>query len=515
VVSGQDAGAAFREKLKLDILSNLALGASVALSINSLGYAFIGCLLGTLIGVLPGIGPVSTIAMLIPLTYQLQPTDGLIMIAGIYYGAQYGGSTTAILLNVPGETSSIVTCLDGHPMAKKGRAGAALVASALGSFFAGTVGIVLTAVLALPLALIGASFGSPEYFALMVLGLIGAVVLAQGSPIKAVAMVAVGVLMGLVGIDIDTAVWRFTFGLTDLADGLDFVPVAVGLFGIADVIWQLCKSQGNLGSVAKIGTWLPTRDETRRGIPASIRGTIVGSILGLLPGGGAGLASFASYIVEKKIARDPSRFGQGAIEGVAGPESANNAAAQTNFIPMLTLGIPANALMAMMMGALTIHGIQPGPHLLTLNAKVFWGLVVSMFVGNVMLLIINLPLIKIWISFLRIPYSSIYVGILVFSVIGVYTVNGNVLDVLLTIFFGVVGVLLYRFRFEPAPLLLGFVLGKLMETNFRKAMLQSGGDFTIFVERPIALGLLMVALGLVLMLLSPTFFGKRRLIFGG
>lgn len=499
----------------MDILSNLALGASVALSIDALMYAFIGCLLGTLIGVLPGIGPVSTIAMLIPLTFQLQPTHGLIMIAGIYFGAQYGGSTTAILLNVPGETSSIVTCLDGHPMAKKGRAGAALVVAALGSFFAGLVGIGLTAALALPLAYVGASFGSPEYFALMVLGLVGAVVLAQGSPIKAVAMVAVGVMMGLVGIDIDTAVWRFTFGLTDLADGLDFVPVAVGLFGIADVIWQLCKSQGQLGSVAKIGGWLPTREETRRAIPASIRGTIVGSFMGILPGGGAGLASFASYIVEKKIAKDPSRFGQGAIEGVAGPESANNAAAQTNFIPMLTLGIPANALMAMMMGALTIHGIQPGPHLLTLNAKVFWGLVVSMFIGNVMLLIINLPLIKIWISFLRIPYSSIYVGILVFSVIGVYTVNNNVLDVLLTIFFGVVGVLLLRFRFEPAPLLLGFVLGKLMETNFRKAMIQSGGDFMIFVERPISLAFLVVALGLVLMLLSPTFSGKRKVMFGG
>ncbi|MSP89165.1 MAG: tripartite tricarboxylate transporter permease [Alphaproteobacteria bacterium] len=497
----------------MDLFSNLALGASVALSVNSLGYAFLGCMVGTLIGVLPGIGPVSTIAMLIPLTYQLQPTDGLIMIAGIYYGAQYGGSTTAILLNVPGETSSIVTCLDGHPMAKQGRAGPALVVSALGSFFAGMVGIVLTAMLALPLAYVGASFGAPEYFALMVLGLIGAVVLAQGSPIKAVAMVAVGVLMGLVGIDIDTAVWRFTFGITDLADGLDFVPVAVGLFGIADVIWQLCKSEGSLGAMAKIGSWLPTREDVRRAVPASIRGTIVGSLMGILPGGGAGLASFASYIIEKKIARDPSRFGQGAIEGVAGPESANNAAAQTNFIPMLTLGIPANALMAMMMGALTIHGIQPGPHLLTLNAKVFWGLVVSMFVGNVMLLIINLPLIKIWVSFLRIPYSAIYVGILVFSVVGVYTVNNNILDVLFTIFFGVIGVLLYRFKFEPAPLLLGFVLGKLMETNFRKAMIQSGGDFMIFVERPVALGLLIVALGLLLMLLSPTFFRKRKEMF--
>ena len=494
----------------MDILSNLAIGASVAFSLQNIGYAFVGCLVGTLIGVLPGIGPVSTIAMLIPLTFHLPPASGLIMIAGIYFGAQYGGSTTAILLNVPGETSSIVTCLDGHQMAKKGRAGPALVVAALGSFFAGTVATILTALLALPMAYVGASFGSPEYFALMVLGLIGAVVLAQGSPLKAVAMVSVGVLMGLVGMDIDTAVWRFTFGVNELADGLDFVPVAVGLFGIADVIWQLGRTSGSLGAIAKIGGWRPSSEEVRRSIPASIRGTAIGSFLGILPGGGAGLASFASYIVEKRIARDPSRFGQGAIEGVAGPESANNAAAQTNFIPMLTLGIPANALMAMMMGALTIHGIQPGPHLLTLNATVFWGLVVSMWIGNVMLLIINLPLINIWVSFLRIRYSAIYIGILVFSVIGVYTVSNSVVDVYLTIFFGVVGALLLRFGFEPAPLLLGFVLGKLMETNFRKAMIQSGGDPWIFIERPISLALLAISATLVLLLISPGFRRSRE-----
>ncbi len=494
----------------MEILDHLALGASVALTVNGLMYCFIGVLIGTLIGVLPGVGPVSTIAMLIPLTYQLAPAEGLIMIAGIYYGAQYGGSTTAILLNIPGETSSIVTCLDGHPMAKQGRAGPALVVSAVGSFFAGVVGIFLTAALAVPLAYIGASFGAPEYFALMLLGLIGAVVLAQGSPLKAIAMVAVGIMIGLVGIDIDTAIWRFTFGLPNLADGLDFVPVAVGLFGIADVVRELCKTDGKLGKLSVIGRWMPTRDDVKRAVPASIRGTVIGSILGILPGGGAGLASFASYIIEKKIARDPSRFGKGAVEGVAGPESANNAAAQTNFIPMLTLGIPANALMAMMMGALTIHGIQPGPHLLTLNASVFWGLVISMLVGNIMLLIINLPLIRIWITLLRIPYRVIYVGILVFTVIGVYTVNNSVIDVYFTIFFGIVGVALYRYGFEPAPLLLGFVLGKLMETNFRKALIQSGGDYMIFVERPIAAGLLAVAVILMAMLLWPRFFGTRK-----
>ena len=494
----------------MDIFANLALGASVALTANGLMYCFLGCLLGTLVGVLPGVGPISTIAMLIPLTFQLSPADGLIMIAGIYYGAQYGGSTTAILLNIPGETSSIVTCLDGHPMAKQGRAGPALVVAALGSFFAGTVGIALTALLAIPLAYIGVSFGAPEYFALMLLGLIGAVVLAQGSALKAIAMVAVGIMFGLIGMDIDTAIWRFTFGITTLADGLDFVPVAVGLFGVADVVRELCRTDGRLGTPSHIGSWMPTRDDIRRSIPASIRGTAVGSLLGILPGGGAGLASFASYITEKKIARDPSRFGKGAIEGVAGPESANNAAAQTNFIPMLTLGIPSNALMAMMMGALTIHGIQPGPHLLTLNAKVFWGLLVSMFVGNVMLLIINLPLIKIWISLLRIPYRAIYVGILMFTVIGVYTVNNSVLDVYFTIFFGILGVVLYRFGFEPAPLLLGFVLGKMMETNLRKALIQSGGDYLIFLERPIALGLLIVAAGLLMLLIWPRFIGTRK-----
>jgi TctA family transporter len=497
----------------VDFLSNLALGASVAFSLANLWYAFVGCLVGTLIGVLPGIGPVSTIAMLIPLTFHLQPASGLIMIAGIYYGAQYGGSTTAILLNIPGETSSIVTCLDGYQMARRGRAGAALVVAAVGSFFAGCFTTVLIGVVALPLAYVGASFGAPEYFALMLLGLVGAVVLAQGSPIKAVAMVALGVLLGLVGMDVDSAVWRFTFGINDLADGLDFVPVAVGLFGTSDVIWELSRSGGRLGSVAALGGWLPTREETRRAVPAAIRGTLLGSFLGILPGGGAGLASFASYILEKKISRRPHEFGQGAVEGVAGPESANNAAAQTNFIPMLSLGIPSNALMAMMMGALTIHGIQPGPHLLTLNANVFWGLVVSMWIGNVMLLVINLPLIKIWIALLQIRYTAIYVGILVFSVIGVYSVNNNVLDVYFTIFFGVMGALLLRLRFEPAPLLLGFVLGRLMESNFRKAMLQSGGDWMIFVQRPVALGFILVAVGLVVLLVSPSFRSNREVMF--
>jgi putative tricarboxylic transport membrane protein len=497
----------------VDLLSNLALGASVAFTFQNLTYAFLGCLFGTLVGVLPGLGPVSTIAMLIPLTYHLPPASGLIMIAGIYYGAQYGGSTTAILLNVPGETSSIITCLDGHQMARKGRGGAALVVAALGSFFAGTVATLLLALVAFPLAYVGASFGSPEYFALMVLGLLGAVVLAQGSPVKALAMVALGVLLGLVGMDVDTAIWRFTFGFNNLADGLDFVPVAVGLFGIADVIWQLSRTAGKVGEVSEIGRWLPTSEEVRRSVPAVVRGTAVGSFLGILPGGGAGLAAFASYILEKKLSRHPSRFGTGAVEGVAGPESANNAAAQTNFIPMLTLGIPGNAIMAMMMGALTIHGIQPGPEVLTRNSSIFWGLLVSMWIGNVMLLVINLPLIRVWILLLQIRYSVIYIGILAFSVIGVYTVNNNVFDIYLTMLFGIVGAILLRLRFEPAPLLLGFVLGRLLETNFRRAMLQSGGDPMIFIERPVSLFFLLVAVGLFLLLVLPAFRGKREVLF--
>jgi putative tricarboxylic transport membrane protein len=497
----------------MELIDNLALGASVAFSWQNLFYAFVGCLVGTLIGVLPGLGPVSTIAMLIPLTYNLAPASGLIMIAGIYYGAQYGGSTTAILLNVPGETSSIITCLDGHQMAKKGRAGAALVIAALGSFFAGSFATLLIALLAFPLAYVGASFGSPEYFALMVLGLIGAVVLAQGSPLKAIAMVAVGVLLGLAGMDVDSAVWRFTFGYKEFADGFDFVPVAVGLFGIADVILELSRRGGKVGEVLPIGHWLPTKQEARRATPAVLRGTLVGSFLGILPGGGAGLAAFASYILEKKLSRSPREFGNGAVEGVAGPESANNAAAQTNFIPMLTLGIPGNAIMALMMGALTIHGIQPGPEVLTRNAHVFWGLLVSMWVGNLMLVVINLPLIRVWIALLQVRYSAIYIGILAFSVIGVYTVNNSTVDVVLAIIFGVAGAILIRLRFEPAPLLLGFVLGRLLETHFRRSMLQTDGDWMIFVERPVALFFLLIAALMLVLLVLPSFRGNREQIF--
>ncbi|WP_137389062.1 tripartite tricarboxylate transporter permease [Rhodoligotrophos defluvii] len=497
----------------MDLFANLALGASVAFTINNLGYSLLGCLIGTVIGVLPGLGPVSTIAMLIPLTFYLEPVSGLIMLAGIYYGAQYGGSTTAILLNLPGEASNVVTCLDGHQMARKGRAGPALVIAALGSFFAGSLATLLIALLATPLALAGMSFGSPEYFSLMVLGLLGAVVLAQGSVLKATAMVTLGVLLGLVGMDVDSAVWRFTFGFNQLADGINIVPVAVGLFGVADVIRELRHRSGSSGTLMKVGTWMPSRTEIRQAIPATLRGTTIGSALGILPGGGAVLSSFTAYIAEKKLSRDPSRFGQGAVEGVAGPESANNAAAQTSFIPMLSLGIPSNVLMAMMMGAMIIHGIQPGPQVMTEKPDLFWGLIVSMWIGNAMLVILNLPLVGIWIQLLRTPYRIIYIAILLFAVIGVYTVNNSYLDVMIAALFGLFGVFLLRYGFEPAPLLLGFVLGRLLETNFRRSMVQSGGDLTVFIDRPISLALLLIALGFILLLLLPSFRAKREEAF--
>lgn len=499
--------------MDFDLLNHLALGFSVAFSLENIGYALLGCLIGTIIGVLPGLGPVSTVAMLIPLTFYLEPVSGLIMLSGIYYGAQYGGSTTAILLNLPGEASAIVTCLDGHQMARRGRAGPALVIAGVGSFFAGCVATLLIACLAMPLAFIGASFGSPEYFSLLVLGLIGAIVLAQGSAVKAFAMVVLGILLGLIGMDVDSAVWRFTFGFNELAEGLDIVPLAVGLFGVADVIRQLMYPQASEGMIIKVQSWLPSREEVHRAIPATLRGTAIGSILGILPGGGVVLSSFAAYIAEKKIARDPSRFGKGAVEGVAGPESANNAAAQTSFIPMLSLGIPANVLMAMMMGAMTIHGIQPGPQVMTENPGLFWGLIVSMWIGNVALVILNLPLVGVWVQFLRTPYRIIYLGILLFAVIGVYSVNNSYLDVLLAGMFGVFGVFLYRYGFEPAPLLLGYVLGGLLETNFRRAMLQSGGDPMIFLERPVSLALLLTTAGLVLLMLLPAFRAKRQEAF--
>ncbi len=497
-----------------DFFSNLALGFGVALTPVNLGFALIGCMVGTLIGVLPGIGPVATVAMLLPLTFYLEPVSGLIMLAGIFYGAQYGGSTTAILVNLPGETSSVVTCIDGHQMAKSGRAGAALATAALGSFFAGCFATVLIALFSPPLARIGQSFGAPEYFSLMTLGLISAVVLAHGSVIKAIAMVIFGLLLGLIGTDGHTGGQRFTFGLVTLSDGIGFVPVAIGVFGVGEIIANLVRGAERHSVVqARIkGLW-PTREEFRLAWPAAVRGTALGSILGVLPGGGATLSAFAAYALEKKVSRDPSRFGKGAIEGVAGPESANNAGAQTSFIPMLTLGLPGNAVMALMIGALTIHGIQPGPQVMTERPNLFWGMVASMWLGNLMLIIINLPLIGMWVQLLKVPYRLLYIAILLFCAIGTYTISNNTVDVILTAVFGLLGYVFIRLECEPAPMLLGFILGPLMEDNLRRAMRISGGDPMIFFERPISLGLLIAAAALLLMVALPAIRSKREAAF--
>src|SRR3979411_1598182 len=498
----------------MELLNNLAVGFGVALTPANLLFAFAGAMIGTLIGVLPGIGPIATIAMLLPLTFLLEPTSGLIMLAGIFYGAQYGGSTTAILVNLPGEPSSVVTCIDGHQMARQGRAGAALAVAALGSFFAGTVSTLLIALFSPPLAKVGQSFGAPEYFSLMVLGLISAVVLAHGSAFKAVAMRVFGLLLGLVGTDGNTGGQRFTFGLITLADGIGFVPVAVGVFGVGEIIANLMAPEEKRSIVMeKISNLWPTMAEFHQAWPAVIRGTALGSILGVLPGGGATLSSFAAYVFEKKIAKDPSRFGRGAIEGVAGPESANNAGAQTSFIPMLTLGIPGNAVMALMIGALTIHGIQPGPQVMTERPTLFWGMVASMWIGNLMLVVINLPLIGIWVQLLKVPYRFLYLCILLFCAIGVYTVSNSPTAVLLAAGFGVMGYVFTRLECEPAPMILGFVLGPLMEENLRRAMRISSGDPMIFLQRPISLGLLIAALLLCLLVALPAIRSKREEAF--
>jgi TctA family transporter len=498
----------------MELIGNLAVGFSVALTLANLSFALAGALIGTLIGVLPGIGPIATIAMLLPLTFKLEPTSGLIMLAGIFYGAQYGGSTTAILVNLPGETSSVVTCIDGHQMARQGRAGAALAVAALASFFAGCVSTTLIATFAPPLAVIGQSFGAPEYFSLMVLGLIAAVVLAHGSVIKAVAMIILGLLIGLIGTDGQTGGTRFTFGITELVDGLDVATLAIGIFGIGEIIANLASPRQARSLVAqRISRLWPTREDFHRAWPATLRGTALGAVLGVLPGGGATLSAFAAYALEKKVARDASQFGRGAVEGVAGPESANNAGAQTSFIPMLTLGIPGNAVMALMIGALTIHGIQPGPQIMTERPGMFWGMIASMWLGNLMLVIINLPLIGMWVQLLRVPYRFLYLAILLFCAIGVYTVNNAPAAVLLAAFFGVLGYVFMRLDCEPAPLILGFVLGPLMEENLRRAMRISGGDPMIFLNRPISLGLLIAAAALCVLVALPVIRSKREEAF--
>ncbi len=497
----------------MDLIANLGTGFAVALTLQNLAYCFFGVLLGTLIGVLPGIGPVPTIAMLLPITYALPPVSALIMLAGIYYGAQYGGSTTAILVNLPGEASSVVTCLDGYQMARQGRAGTALSVAAIGSFIAGTFATLLVAAFAPPLAEVALKFGPAEYFSLMVLGLIAAVVLASGSLVKAIGMIVLGLLLGIIGTDVNSGLQRFSFGVPELSDGIGFVVVAMGLFGFAEIIINLERIEKRDVFTSKVsGLWLKWA-EFKEALPAMLRGTGIGSVLGILPGGGALLGAFASYTIEKKIAKDPSRFGKGAIQGVAGPESANNAGAQTSFIPLLTLGIPPNAVMALMVGAMTIHSIQPGPQVMTNNPQLFWGLIVSMWIGNVMLVILNLPLIGIWVKLLQVPYRLLYPAILLFCCIGVYSLQNNVFDVMLTVVFGLLGWIFVKLECEPAPLLLGFILGPMMEENLRRALLLSRGDWTVFATRPISAVMLGLAVLLLLIIIAPSIRKKREEAF--
>src|ERR1700737_622842 len=515
-----------------DLFSNLALGfhvvfqfvpwspawlgggVSIPIPVNIL-LCLVGALVGTLVGVLPGIGTIATVAMLLPITFGLPPVGALIMLAGIYYGAQYGGSTTSILVNIPGEATSVVTTLDGFQMAKQGRAGPALAIAAIGSFFAGCVATVLIAVLGAPLTKLALAFGPAEYFSLMVLGLIFATVLAKGSVLKAIAMIVFGLLLSMVGSDIETGASRMAFNVPELADGLGFATVAMGVFGFAEIIRNLDAGAEMDRELVqqKISGLMPTKKDLKDSFPAILRGTILGSILGILPGGGAVIASFAAYTFEKKIAKDPSRFGRGAIEGVAAPESANNAAAQTSFIPLLTLGIPPNAVMALMVGAMTIHGIVPGPQVMTKQPELFWGMISSMWVGNLMLIVINLPLVGLWVTLLRVPYRLMFPSIVIFCCIGIYSINNSPTDVLISAIFGVIGFWLVKHDFEPAPMLLGFVLGPLMEENLRRAMLIAPGGATVFFTRPISAVLLTTAIILLVIAALPKIRRRRDEVF--
>ena len=497
----------------MDIFTNLGIGFGVALSPLNMLYCFFGALLGTLIGVLPGIGPVATIAMLLPVTFTLPPISALIMLAGIYYGAQYGGSTTAILVNLPGESSSAVTTIDGYQMARNGRAGAALGIAAIGSFFAGCVGTVIIALFAPPLAEVALKFGPAEYFSLMVLGLVAATVLAHGSLIKAIAMTIVGLLFGLVGTDVNSGIARFNFSISELSDGIGFVGVAMGMYGFAEIIGNLEQAEHREVFTAKVTNLLPTWDDIKTCAWTMVRATGLGAFLGILPGGGALLASFAAYAMEKKIVKDASQFGKGDIRGVCAPEAANNAGAQTSFIPLLTLGIPSNPVMALMIGAMMIQGIAPGPQVMTERPELFWGMIASMWVGNLMLVILNLPLIGIWVRLLSVQYRLLYPAILLFCCIGVYSINNSNFDILITSLFGLFGYIAVKLECEPAPLILGFILGPMMEENLRRAMLLSRGDPTVFATRPISAGLLLVTLLLMGLMLAPAFKKTREEAF--
>ena len=496
----------------MDIIHSIGLGFAVALQPVNLLYCFLGVFIGTLVGVLPGIGPVGAMSLLLPVTFQTTPEAAVIMLAGIYYGAMYGGSTTSILVNIPGEAASVVTCLDGYQMARQGRAGPALGMAAFGSFIAGTAAIVGLMLLAPPLSRFALKFGPAEYFSLMVLGLCILIYLAHGSMAKALLMAAFGVVLGLVGLDAITAQPRLTFGRMELVDGVGLVPIVMGLFGIAEVLLNIESVLKRNILKSSISGLLPTRQDWRDSAGPLARGSVLGFFLGILPGGGAVISSFLSYTLEKRVSRHPERFGHGAIEGVAGPEAANNAAAGGAFIPLMTLGIPPNVVMAMLMGAFIIHGVQPGPLMMTQKPELFWGVIASMYIGNIMLLILNLPLIGIWVQVLRVPYRILFPLILLFCLIGVYAVSNTVFDIYIMVLFGVVGYLMKKFGYEPAPLVLAFVLGPMLENNLRKALILSQGDFSAFVTRPLSAIALLLALALLLSPLIPRLRGKREAI---
>lgn len=496
----------------MDLIANLSLGFSVALSLSALTYCVIGITLGIMIGVLPGIGPLATVGMLLPLTFYAPPTEAIIMLAGIYYGSMYGGSTAAILLNLPGTAGAAVTCLDGHPMAQQGRAGVALFATTLSSFFGGICGILILAAFAPLLAAVALNFGSPEYFALMCLGLLAAALAGDGSPSRAFAMILFGLLLGVVGTDVNSGVRRFIFGFIHLSDGINLVVVTTGLFGIAEVIANAGRiNRGGLAAMdLRWRALIPSREDFRRSVLPAFRGTTIGAILGILPGTGAALSTFVAYAFERRVSRHPERFGKGAIEGIVAPESANNSAAQTAFIPTLSLGIPGDAIVAIMLGALIIHGVVPGPRLIADHPELFWGLTVSFLIGNVLLLLLNLPLIGLWVRILAIPYGILYPAILVFICVGVYSISNSAFDVLLAVVFGAIGYAMRLARFPTAPLLLGLVLGPLLEQNLRRSMMLSRGDPMIFVERPISASILACSVLLVVLFVVGAIRRRRR-----
>lgn len=494
----------------MDIFSGLMLGLSTATTFSNFAYCFVGVLLGTAVGVLPGVGPIATISMLLPFTFGLPVDTAMIMLAGIFYGSQYGGSTTAILMNLPGEASSVVTTLDGHEMAKQGKAGRALAAAAIGSFFAGSVGTLFIVIAAPLLASLALTFGPAEYFSLIVLGLITSMVLTSGSLLTAFGMALFGILLGMIGTDINSGAARYTFGSPNLLDGLDFVVVATGIFGLGDVLANLENESNRMTGVARVSSLFPTREDWKRMVMPILRGTGIGVLLGVLPGAGVLLASFSAYALEKKVSRHPEEFGKGAIEGVAAPEAANNAAAQTCFIPMLTLGLPGTATMALMIGALVVQGVQPGPEILSQQPALFWGLIVSMWIGNLMLLFLNLPLVGIWAKLISVPYHFLFPMICVFTTIGVYSISNSVFDVYMMALFGALGYFFKKVGAEPAPLVLALILGPMAEEYLRRALLISQGDASVFFTSPLSLGTLIVAGLLLLSIISPRFRKVRE-----